>query len=416
MRFSTAESAIEWIHGVRWKGEKSGLRNERALLALLGDPQRDMKLIHVAGTNGKGSVCAMIAKGLEKAGYRTGLYTSPYIVKFNERIRLNGMPIPDGALIECASAVSDAAEKLTESGIFCTTFELITAAAFVYYRMAGAEWAVIEVGLGGTYDSTNVIEPELSVITRIGMDHMHILGDTITEIAGEKAGIIKPGVPVVTMDQLAEVNEVFASRAGETGSKHIIAVTEGASFDKNGAFLTFRGKTVRVNLPGFHQAENAYTALTALEAVGVGEEAAAAGVGSAVWPVRLEWIGNVLIDGAHNPQGAEALARYVREFLEPEKIVLLTGMMRDKQLEGTLSILRKCCGKAVLTRVDWPRAAEPEEMLPYLPGAECERDTVRAFERAKALAGADGIVLTAGSLYLAGAVRGYLLPDDPGKV
>ena len=422
--FESAEEAIRWINGARWKGEKNGLANTRALLDALGNPEKRMgRVIHVAGTNGKGSTCAMIERALRECGLKTGLFTSPYLCRFQERIRLNGAPIPDDALTDVCARVREKAEKLAENGICATTFELLTAIACLYYADSAVDFAVMEVGMGGRFDSTNVLFPAVSVIAAIGMDHMARLGNTIGEIAFEKAGIVKPRTPAVVMTQSEDAMRVFRSAAREmnaplfeTAPVSVLSETaDGASF---AVPLPANGLTrARIRLGGAHQIANAALALTALDRLGIDMTRAVSGLEKTRWPGRLEWIGNVLIDGAHNPQAARTLADYIHTYFQGRRVALVTGMMQDKQYEACASIFKTFASDVVTARVDWPRALPADALAAVYGHGACAAPSIRtALSTAKRLAGEDGIVVVAGSIYLAGDVRNLLLPDDPGAI
>ena len=416
-RFETADEAIAWINGARWKGEKKGLENTRALLDRLGHPETRMgKIIHVAGTNGKGSTCAFLESGLNACGYRVGLFTSPYLRYFNERIIFDGKPIGDEALIDVASRVREAAEALTGEGVYCTTFELLTASACLYYADMGADYAVMEVGMGGRLDSTNVLPSSISLIAAIGMDHMQSLGDTIEQIAFEKAGIMKPGVPVVVAPNPKSVLRVMKQNARLVGAplyfvdKPLIVEqsAEGCCFTCN---MPHCKVTQTITIPGAHQAQNAALALTGLDLLGAGVDMKRAieGINRASWAGRLDLRGNVLIDCAHNPQGADTLKKYVKRWFAGRKKVLLTGMMKDKQVGACSEIFSSFADEVVTTEVSWPRAISAEELKSFYPnGAAAYGCVSEALDAARSLAGEDGLVICAGSVYLAGDVINIL--------
>ncbi len=425
--FERVGDAINWIIGERWKGEKNGLENTRALLKALGDPQTRMgKIVHVAGTNGKGSTCAFIERGLRECGYKTGLFTSPYLCCFQERIRLNGKPISDEKLISVAKTVAASALELSGAGVFCTTFELLTAAACLFFAEENVDYSVIEVGMGGRLDSTNVLSPTVSVIAAIGMDHMQRLGNTIEDIAREKAGIIKPGVPCVALSQQETVMRVFRDYARtvkaplfETGKE--IALNEDAFGSRFSVDLPAYGLLSQsVSIAGGHQMRNAALALTALDRLDIDMKKASAGVALAKWQGRLEWVSNVLIDCAHNPQGANALCEYLKKHMKDRKTVLLTGMMHDKQIDACASVFGSFADCVVATRVEWQRALPAEELantylriFPEKAGRVYSRESVSdALALSKKLAGDDGVVVVAGSVYVAGDVRRLMLPSD----
>ena len=417
-RFQTAVEAINWINGARWKGEKKGLENTRALLNKLGHPERRMgKILHVAGTNGKGSTCAFLESGLNACGYHVGLFTSPYLRFFNERIVFDGKPIGDETLIDVASRVREAAEALTQEGVYCTTFELLTASACLYYADMGADYAVMEVGMGGRLDSTNVLPASISLIAAIGMDHMQSLGDTIEQIAAEKAGIMKPGVPVVVAPNPKSVIQVMKQNARSVGAPLYLAdkpliAEQSAEGCRVTCDLPHMRVTQTITIPGAHQAQNAALALTGLDLLGVDMARAIMGVERASWPGRLDLRGNVLIDCAHNPQGAETLKKYVERYFKDRKKVLLTGMMKDKQVSACAGIFGSFADAVVTTQVAWPRAISAEELNAFYPeDTAAFGDVKTALQEAKRLAGENGLVVSAGSVYLAGDVLNILLGE-----
>ncbi len=425
--FERVLDAINWIIGERWKGEKKGLENTRALLKALGDPQTLMgKIVHVAGTNGKGSTCAFIERGLRECGYKTGLFTSPYLCEFQERIRLNGKPISDDRLISITQALAAAAQSLSNEGVFCTTFELLTAAACLFFAEEQVDYSVIEVGMGGRLDSTNVLSPCLSVIAAIGMDHMQRLGNTIEEIAAEKAGIIKQGIPCVVLSQQEKVMRVFRDYARsvktplfETGKESPLREDAyGSRFSLD--LPAFGLISQSISIAGSHQMRNAALALTALDRLDIDMKKASLGVEKAKWQGRLEWVSNVLIDCAHNPQGATALSEYLKKHMQGKKIVLLTGMMHDKQIDACAAMFGAFADCIVATQVEWARALPASELaetylgiFPEKAGSVYSRESVSdALALSQKLAGDDGIVVVAGSVYVAGDVRRHMLPSD----
>ena len=330
-----ANEAIQWIHSRRYTGHKNGLENTRALLAALGNPERGFLSLHIAGTNGKGSTAAMCAACLQKSGYVTGLYTSPYLENYRERIRVNGRCIPEAALLRGVREIMAACAALERAGVSPTTFEIGTALAFWHFREAGVQAAVVECGLGGRLDCTNVITPAVSMIAAIGMDHMTQLGDTIEDIAREKAGIIKPGVPAVVMRQGEEIMDVFRKK----GAIIVAEEPEPLEITPYGSRFRLPFGEFAIRLPGRHQMRNASLALYGLRASGLALKSLEAGLREAEWPGRLEWLGDTLLDGAHNPQGARTLREYLEEHFPGAGMTLITGMMRDKQVEACASIL-----------------------------------------------------------------------------
>ena len=418
----TEKEAIEKIHSVYPTGCKNGLENMRALMAKLGNPQNGLTMVHVAGTNGKGSCCAMTERVLRAAGYRTGLYTSPYIEVYNERIRLNGEPIAGGKLAALVESVWPAVEACEKEGVHVTEFELGTALAFCCFAREKVDVAVIEVGLGGRLDPTNIITPAVSVITEVGMDHMKLLGDTLEQIALEKAGIMKPGVPVVLGRQEKAARGVLLAAAKgkelpvfELTPENIQEERRQIAFD-----VSFGGERLReltISLCGRHQADNACAALGALLALKkkgfkISADAVRRGMADVHWPGRLEYFGRVLLDGAHNDPGVRALCAYLDKWMPKEKTVLVSAMMRDKETNKMCQRLASRVHSVVCTQPNIPRAMPAAELA-----AEFEAQGIRAYafahvkdalEEARRLAGPEGNVVCAGSLYLIGEMRTVL--------
>lgn len=416
----SAQQVIEAIHAARFTGRKVGLENTRALMDRL-HIATTVPAIHVAGTNGKGSVCAMVERVLRQAGYATGLYTSPYLQVYNERIRLNGEPVSDELLARYGNQVLDAAAELEKEGVQPTAFELGTALALLTFQQQKVDVMVIEVGIGGRLDPTNVITPLVSVITAIGLDHMQILGDTLTKIAGEKAGIIKPETPVVCHPAEAEAAQVFAQRAEALHAPLIqLAATQirNVQSGRYGSEADYDVQGVRLHvatpLPGAHQLTNTLTALNALTALStrgfpISQEAMRQGMAQVRWPARLEWAGNVLLDGGHNPQGIAALMDYVQTWLRDTHRVLVTGVLEDHLQPDMLQSLSELGQEIITITPDSPRAMQGERLTELLrrlgKPAQYAPGIHEAMQLAQQKVGSEGVVLVAGSLYLAGAVR-----------
>jgi len=413
--FRNANEAIDWIHGARYKGLKNGLENTKALLKALGDPQDSFRCIHIAGTNGKGSTAAFCERILREAGFTAGLYTSPYLIRYNERVQVCGLPIPDDELVDIMNHIAGKVEELLKQEIYPTTFELGTALAFEFFRRRGVEYAVVEVGLGGRFDSTNVITPEISLIAAIGLDHVKVLGDTVEQIAFEKAGIIKNGVPVIVQTQAENILDVFREAANERGCELTVAeMPETVEQNAHGASFVIDETHYETALCGKYQLLNASLAINGMKKLGIAADAIVRGVKKAKWPCRLEWVNGALIDGAHNPQGAQALRDYLEKFFKDENITLVTGMMHDKSMQEVAEILAPVCDKVIATCVEnEPRAASPEELAEIYNdlGAKtiCIDGITKAVDEAMSL---DGIKVFAGSLYIAGAVREHLAGAD----
>lgn len=412
--------ALKYIEGVSWLGVRPGLERVRALLERLGEPQRELKFVHVAGTNGKGSASALMAAALTAAGYKTGLYTSPHLLRFNERMRLDGEEIGDGELAELIGGLAEAARGLEEP---CTEFELVTAAALLWFARRRADIVVLETGMGGRLDATNVIpRPECAVIMNIGLDHTAVLGDTVEAIASEKAGIFKGGA-AVSYAQEPGVAAVLRAAAARTGTELRFAdfsLIEPLGSSLEGQNFRFAGGEYSIRLLGRHQLRNAATALTALAALRergwvLPEEAVRWGFAGAAWPARFELVSRsplFVVDGGHNPQCVRATAGAIREYMPGGRCVLLMGVLADKDWRGMLDILAPVAEGFVCATPDSERALPAGELAAELRRrglrAEDGGEIPRAVERARELAGPAGAVCSVGSLYMAGAVRACL--------
>ena len=387
--------ALAWLYGTQTFGVKLGLDNTRRLLASVGDPQARLKFLHVAGTNGKGSTCAMMDSILRAAGHRTALYTSPHLVDFRERLRFDGQMIPEDAVAEGLTLLREAAAGWDHAPTF---FELTTVLAAWWFARQGADYVVWETGMGGRLDATNAVTPLVSVIAPIGLDHQKWLGDTLAQIAAEKAGIIKPGVPVVSAPQPDEVRAVLEAKAHEAGA----AI----------AFVAEPWNGGPVGLSGSHQLWNAALACAALRAAGVGAEAKAEGQGlrSVVWPGRFQLVaGNFVIDGAHNPEAVETLVATWREVYGETKAALVFGALRDKDAGQLLRALRAIADEVWLVPVSGVRGASAAELHPSAQAAGFAAIYDVSLEMSLVAARASGRpVLVAGSLFLAGEVLALL--------
>ena len=387
--------ALAWVYGRQSFGIKLGLDNTRRLLAAAGNPQSRLRFLHVAGTNGKGSTCAMMDAILRAAGHRTGLYTSPHLVDFRERIRLDGAMIPEDAAAEGLSLLREAAETCDHAPTF---FELVTVLAAWWLAREEAEYVVWETGMGGRLDATNAVLPDVAVITPIGLDHQKWLGDTLAQIAGEKAGIIKSQVPVVSAPQAQEVREVLTSTAAGVGAP----IT----------FVSEPWSGVTAGLAGAHQRWNAALACAALRAAGVRVDADAEvqGLSSVVWPGRFQRVGeDLVVDGAHNPSAIETLVATWREVYGDVRASLVFGAVLDKDIEALLLALRSIADELWLVPVNNVRGASPEELRPMAEAARFATIHDGPVEASLAAARAGGRpVLVSGSLFLAGEVLALL--------
>ena len=415
----TYTEALDYIHHVTWRGSKLGLERTSELLSRIGNPHQKLKYVHVAGTNGKGSTCAMIAKTLSLAGYQTGLYISPFINNFNERIQMNGQPISETMLAEITAFIKPHAEAMADHP---TEFELITVIAFEYFLRNKADIVVLEVGMGGELDSTNVIDtPELAVITNIGLDHTKELGPTITDIAKAKAGIIKPSGDVVIYDQNEEADAVFQSVCAARGARlHITDHSRISNVTASLSALTFDCTpygTLSCGLVGTYQAKNAAVAITALELLrqkgwNLSDQNLKDGLLLVRWPARFELLRRnpiFIADGGHNPQGIDAVVESLNQHFPNRKITFLIGIMADKDIPHMIGSLTPLAKEFITVTPDNPRALQAD----VLAGMLSERGLVAisrgsVSEGVKAAierAGADGIVCALGSLYMLGDVR-----------
>src|SRR5580765_3996561 len=356
----TYPDSVKFLYalGNEIKSAKLGLERIRAVLEALGNPERAYhRVIHVAGTNGKGSTCAMIEAGLRATGIRTGLFTSPHLIEPTERIQIDGIPVSTADFERAFNIVHETAEKL-DLDCHPTYFETVTAMAFWLFREKKAETAVIEVGLGGRLDSTNVVQPALTVITPIDFDHEAYLGHTIEAIASEKAGILKRRVPAVFARQRPEAAAVLEARAATLQ----VPVTRAEDFEIRDLQVDARGSRfsgIVCPLAGEHQVDNAVTAALALRVLGISPD----GIRDAHWPGRIEHVSpnpDIILDGAHNPAGARALARYLERFYRGRRIWLVYGAMRDKAIDEVAGILFPVASELVLTAPDTPRALRPK--------------------------------------------------------
>jgi dihydrofolate synthase/folylpolyglutamate synthase len=400
------------------KTAKLGLQSISALLEGLGNPHRASRFAHVAGTNGKGSVCAMIESALRASGRRTGLFTSPHLVEPTERIRVAGQPVSPELFGNAFERVHREAESLMARGVIDnhpTYFETVAAMAFLLFRDLKAEIVALEVGLGGRLDATNVVRPEVSVITPIDYDHETFLGKSLEAIAGEKAGIIKPGVPLVIGPQTPAIDALLAGRAAEMGAPVARSCdwkVEDLDLDARGARFTAAGPC-RVNvacpLTGEHQVANALTAIAALHILGTPAAAIEEGLRRVSWPGRLECVSRepeIILDGAHNPAGALALSRYIQRFYAGRRVRLVYGSMRDKAVTEVAGILFPLAQEVILTAPAHPRAVRPEALRDLVdhPRIRVAASLAESLELLKDASPEDAIFIT-GSLFLVGEAR-----------
>lgn len=412
-RSRSYDAAREALYALVPRGVVLGLEPVRSALAALGNPQRCAPALHIAGTNGKGSVAAMVEHGLLAAGRRVGLYTSPHLHRFSERVRIDGRPADEAALAESAWTVLDAIERGTLARL--TFFEATTVMAWLLFASAGVDTVVLEVGLGGRLDATNVCEPSATAITRIALDHEAMLGGTIASIASEKAGILKPGVACVLGPDLAsgEAREVIERNAARVGAPLLDApafrVLARSPLGRLRVRIELGAEPVEadLSLPGEHQAGNAAVAAALLDLAGVSREQIRAGLEGARWPGRLERIGSMLFDAAHNPDGAAALATALASMPgEPSARALVMGVSSDKNWRAMLDTLAPYFPpqKRFFCAASLRRAEQPERLAHYAGGEACG-SVGEAVARAKASVLPHGWVVVCGSIFVVAEAR-----------
>lgn len=426
-----AKEALDKISSYERFGSVLGLERIKILLERLGNPEKSLKILHIAGTNGKGSVSRFLYEGIQANGYRAGLYTSPFLEVFNERIEADGRMISDEELADLTDRVTGEAEKMVEEGMDSPTeFEVVTAIAFLFFQEKELDYVVLEVGLGGRGDSTNVIDaPLISVITSISMDHMDRLGNTLEEIAGEKAGIIKPGIPVVMNVNQRDAARVIASKAYKSGAKLFdvspipVRILE-ESLEGSTLNMELFGtdySDVRISMAGRHQTENIKTALAALEIlrkngqIRLQRDRLYEGVLKARQPGRMELMAKdplILLDGAHNQAGAAALAEAAEYLLPKGKIRMIIGALADKDVEGMISEFLKITKDFIATEPNNERRMTAGQLSDIINdrGGNCKAipEPAEALKKALSEQEPPDVLIAAGSLYLIGQLRGII--------
>lgn len=419
--------ALAYINDKNKFGSRLGLTSITKLMELLGNPQDSLKVIHVAGTNGKGSTSSYLANCIKNAGYDVGLFTSPYLEKFNERIQINGMDIPDEILGKITSRVKEAADKMVGLGLeHPTTFEIITAIGLIYFKEMDTDYVVLEVGLGGRYDSTNVIKSSYaSVITSIDYDHIKELGDTLGKIAYQKAGIIKENGVVISYDQEKEAEDVINEVAGTLGAQVYISENNNVEIineSDTGNTFNYRYEdqyfeSIKTSMIGEYQVHNASLAITTLLVlrdkglINITNNNIYEGILNNKWKGRLEVLKRepvFLIDGAHNVQGIEHLAKAL-ELFSYDQLILGIGILKDKDVDHMIEKLIPLADMVVTTEVNMPRKLAAEELASkiskYNENIYIEKDIKDAIDKAYSLANKKDLILFGGSLYLIGEVR-----------
>ena len=414
-----ANEAIAYIHSVCWKGTIPGLGRTQELLRKMGNPEKKLKFVHIAGTNGKGSTAAMTASILQQAGYRVGLYTSPYIYRFHERMQVNGVEISDEDLCAVTEYVKPLADSMAESP---TEFELVCCIAFEYFLRQNCDIVVLEVGMGGSWDATNVIEcPEVAVITNIGLDHTDVLGSTLEEIAATKAGIFKEGGNAVIYRGTPGVEKVFADICAERNVSLRKADFDSLNLLTHGlegqVFDCGKRKALALPLLGVHQMKNASVVLSVIDTLidrgwHITEENIREGMRTVSWPGRFDIVGRdplFIIDGGHNPQCIEALVLNIRDYLTDKKVIALTGVLADKDYADMYKPVMPYVQEFVCVTPPNPRKLEAAELAKHLQGVGAQATACASIEEgvriARNLAGLDGVVLCFGSLYTIGSIK-----------
>jgi dihydrofolate synthase / folylpolyglutamate synthase len=419
------KKTIEYLYGLRRFGVRMGLTSIRSILSLLGEPQKAFPVVHVGGSNGKGSTSVMLASMLREAGYRVGLYTSPHLVRFNERIRVGRREIPNRGIVDLTHRIASVIESNYDKSSNPTFFEITTALAFLYFAECGIDIAVVEVGMGGRLDATNVVTPLVSVITNISLDHEGVLGSGVRAVAREKAGIVKRGIPLVTAARGVAL-DVLKDACQKRGAP---IYTNGGDFtvrEKDGEFDFVSGASIhtglRNSLVGPHQLLNAACAIMAVELLrdkgySVSDNRVKRGLASVRWPGRMEVVKReptVVIDCAHNPAGADALRSALVGF-PYKRLFLVIGIMADKDIRGIISRLVPLAHRVIVTMARTERAATIDalyrDIQPYGKPVETVEGVTHACEAALSMADADDLVCVAGSVHTAGEARAFLLDE-----
>jgi len=427
MRQDAYQQSLDYLYSLEKFGMIFGLTQVERILNAIGNPHREIQAIHIGGTNGKGSTAAMMGSILQKEGYRVGVYTSPHLIRFTERIKVNGKEIEEEEVAALAEWMKKEIEAAGITPPF-TFFDFTTAMALYYFKQKLVDLAVLEVGLGGRLDSTNVVDPLISIITNIAKDHEEYLGKSILKIAGEKTGIIKKGRPLITAATQPQVLRLFSKICKENGSPYFrvgkefrYVRAEDGDFDYEG--LNRKLWSIHLNLRGFHQVINATTALGAMEVLEdlgyrVSTDAMVDGLKEVDWPGRLEMVSfspRVILDGAHNPAGALVLKESLEKEFQYQRLILLIGIMKDKDIQSMLDLLAPLADHIILTKPHTDRAAPPVLLKKALgqngKKAEIAEDLKQAVERGLSLAQKEDLLCITGSLYTVGEARAYFHPE-----
>jgi dihydrofolate synthase/folylpolyglutamate synthase len=431
------DEALAFLRDLTKFGYNFGLGRITQLLKMLGNPQDQLKVIHIGGTNGKGSTAAMVTSVLKSAGYRVGFFSSPHIHNYTERMKINGEEIPRERIAALLTEIRPILEEMVRQGFeHPTEFEVNTALALLYFAREEVDLVVLEVGLGGAIDSTNVVEPLVAVITNVGMDHMDYLGNSLEEIARVKAGIIKERCKVVTaadkpevikiIEEVCQAKQAGLLRVGKDVSIELLSSTKsGVTFNLQGPGISY--ERLHTPLLGEHQALNAGVAVTTIKALAsygieIPDDAVYQGLEQACWPARLEIMGNnptVLIDAAHNVDGAKTLRKALDSLFSYRKLILVLGMLADKEREKVLELLAPLAEVVIVTRPNSPRAAGWEEIgelaAKYVSRVEVIASVEEAVNRGLLLADTEDLVCITGSIYMIAEARELILAKDSNK-
>lgn len=425
------KKALKYIEETHKFGIRLGLDNMYKLLELLGNPQDGLKIIHVAGTNGKGSTCSFITSILKEAGYKVGLYTSPFLETFTERIRINGENIPEEDVSRIVTLIKEKIEQMVNEGYsYPTEFEIVTTMAFYYYYEQKVDYVALEVGLGGRYDATNIIKnSQVSVIGSISLDHVNILGDTISKMAYEKGGIIKQDGVAIVYDQSEEAKNVIKQICYDKNAKYIEVKFDDINIKKSDIYsqvydatiLNQKYEDLEIKLIGEHQINNSILALSVIKyleknkALKIDDKSIRKGLINAKWPGRIEKISEnpvFIIDGAHNEDGAISLAKALDKNFKDKNLTLLIGMLEDKDIDSVLDILIPKFNKVITTTPDSPRAINSsklkEKVVKYIDNVIDKNNIEEALNYVLENAKKDDIIISAGSLYMIGHVRSLM--------
>jgi dihydrofolate synthase/folylpolyglutamate synthase len=431
MKIMDYKEAIKYLYNLKIYGMSLGLERIEFLLKSLGSPQENMKAIHVAGTNGKGSVCAMLSSVLSSAGYKVGLFTSPHLLEFEERIRINGEPVSKKKLCSLVDRVKPIASSMVEDHDFehPTFFEMATAMAFSHFFDENVDFAVIEVGLGGRLDATNVISPLICVITSVSLDHTHVLGTTLGEVAREKAGIIKEGIPVICGIEQEEIIKMIEDICQKKHCQVLFSKNQGGYNlkEKNVDYQVFDihlngSQYTDLNIPllGEHQLKNAQIAIMSTELLkGMGmdikEEDLREGLAKTKWPGRLQIIQKnptIILDCAHNPSGMKALGSVINDMFGRTKKILIIGIMRDKDIPGIVKEAGSFADLMIITKPKFERAAEPEHIQKwakkYCEDVKIIQNVAEAVNFSKSTTEPEDVVIISGSIFNVGESMEFL--------